>query len=285
MELFRLHAYSVDPQRTTDTEAEPNGGAVTPSAQLKQVIAKNTRTAAFPSRPSSRIRAKYRVKDRCWGRLDPGKRLKAARRPESGGKFWRRSRILRRVAGRRGCILRCIQASKAGDEVAENTAARPDPGGCVAAGLRRGARRFGPGRAHPARLPSRHPPLRPLAHAAEPVLLEALVRRRAGLQAAPRQRGEAQAGDDQPAPTRDPLAVPVGAPARPPPDQPGGRGQGHAAVGAAPARWPRGGGGPRAAAPPDGPGRASASATTPSCSSCCRRDCESARRCTSRSPT
>lgn len=50
MDLFRLHAYSVDPQRTTKSNADPIGGAVVPTAQLKQVIEENALRAAFPER-------------------------------------------------------------------------------------------------------------------------------------------------------------------------------------------------------------------------------------------
>ncbi len=49
MTLFRLHAYSVSPQRTTDAVVEPPGGAVNVTAELRQVLEENTRRARFPS--------------------------------------------------------------------------------------------------------------------------------------------------------------------------------------------------------------------------------------------
>ncbi len=41
MELFRVHAYSVSPQRRAELSTEPEGGAVTISAELRRVITEN----------------------------------------------------------------------------------------------------------------------------------------------------------------------------------------------------------------------------------------------------
>lgn len=50
MELFRLHAYSVIPRRTTVDAPSPSGGAVKLTAQLRSVLEESASTARFASR-------------------------------------------------------------------------------------------------------------------------------------------------------------------------------------------------------------------------------------------
>ncbi len=50
MELFRLHAYAVSPQRGADEVSEPEGGAVAINDQLRRTIDENLTSAHFDSR-------------------------------------------------------------------------------------------------------------------------------------------------------------------------------------------------------------------------------------------
>jgi hypothetical protein len=50
VELFRLHAYSVTPQRRDETPGDPEGGAVTLGARLKKVLDDNLSDAEFEKR-------------------------------------------------------------------------------------------------------------------------------------------------------------------------------------------------------------------------------------------
>src|SRR4051812_4873005 len=51
MELFRLHAYAVVPQRTVDAPTTPAGGAIAISAQLRAVMDANIAEAKFDLQP------------------------------------------------------------------------------------------------------------------------------------------------------------------------------------------------------------------------------------------
>src|SRR3989442_862218 len=50
MELFRVHAYSVSPQRGTESSTKPEGGAVTISAELRHVIDENLQSSELEKR-------------------------------------------------------------------------------------------------------------------------------------------------------------------------------------------------------------------------------------------
>jgi hypothetical protein len=52
MELFRLHAYSVLPQRTAESRETPAGGAVKVSAELRAVMESSTQDARFADQSS-----------------------------------------------------------------------------------------------------------------------------------------------------------------------------------------------------------------------------------------
>jgi len=52
MEIFRLHAYKVMPQRTADEFTPSDGGAVRPTADLKSVMESNLQDARFSERPT-----------------------------------------------------------------------------------------------------------------------------------------------------------------------------------------------------------------------------------------
>jgi hypothetical protein len=50
MDLFRLHAYAISPQRGANDTYEPEGGAVAINEELRRVISENLTSAAFDSR-------------------------------------------------------------------------------------------------------------------------------------------------------------------------------------------------------------------------------------------
>lgn len=56
MQLFRLHAYAVEPQRTRTHGVEPIGGAVGITSQLRQVIDQNVSAAHFDTRTQVALR-------------------------------------------------------------------------------------------------------------------------------------------------------------------------------------------------------------------------------------
>lgn len=51
MELFRLHAYAVVPQRTIDDAEAPVGGAISVNSELRSVMAANMAEASFDDQP------------------------------------------------------------------------------------------------------------------------------------------------------------------------------------------------------------------------------------------